>query len=222
MNWLRTILCAAIVLGPCGLAAQTARADAEGVIERAEKTAEASAERAADVDPDKAGGADPLSVDPDLAIWTLVVFVILMLVLGKFAWGPILAALEKREHGIAEHIAQAERNHEEARQLLASYEQKLAGAAQEVRDLLEEARRDAEHTKQSILAEAKGAADAERQRALRDIDTAADAAMESLARRSADLSVELAGKILQSQLSKDDHARLIQEAMSRFPASSSN
>src|SRR4029079_16051213 len=164
--------------------------------------------------------SDPLSVDPDLAIWTLIVFVVLLLVLKKFAWGPILSGLESRERGIADHISQAERNHEEAKKLLLSYEQKLAAAAAEVREMMEEARRNAEHAKQDILAEAKAGAEGERARAVRDIEAATDQAMETLANRSAELAVELAGKILQSKLTPADHARLIQEAMATSPASS--
>ena len=64
---------------------------------------------------------------------------------------------------------------------------------------------------------AKAGADAERVRALRDIESAADAAVKSLAERSTELAVELAGKIVQSKLTKDDHARLIEEAMAKFP-----
>ena len=87
---------------------------------------------------------------------------------------------------------------------------------------MEEARRDAEHTKQAILAEAKAGAEAERNRALQDIETATDQALKSLAERSAELAVELAGKILQSKLSAADHARLIQEAMAKFPQSTAS
>ncbi len=160
----------------------------------------------------------PEEFKSDLALFTFVVFLVLLAVLWKFAWGPIIQALERREEMVANHIAQAERNHEEAKRLLAQYEQKLAAAAGEVRELMEQARRDAEATKASILAEAKQAAEAERVRALRDIDSATDAAMESLAKKSADLAVELAGKIVQSQLTKDDHSRLINEAIAKFPA----
>ena len=167
---------------------------------------------------EKKGGAGPLVIDPDLAIFSFIVFIGLLIVLRKFAWGPIIKSLDAREHNIAEHIAQAQRNHEEARKVLAEYEQRLSAAAAEVRALMEEARRDAEHAKQAILAEAKAGADAERVRALRDIESAADQAMESLAKRSAELAIDLAGKILQTKLSKDDHARLIQEAMAKFPA----
>ena len=104
---------------------------------------------------------DPLAFDPDLAIWTAIVFLVLLGVLGKFAWGPIVDGLEKREQTIADNIAAAERASEEAKAMLAEYEAKLAGAADEVRAMLEEARRDAEHTKQEILAEAKSARQAE-------------------------------------------------------------
>jgi F-type H+-transporting ATPase subunit b len=220
MSLARFVFCMAIGCVLCAPAVAFAWQD--GVAERIEHAGEELA-HAAETDPSHASTAtDPLSVDPDLAIWTLIVFVVLLVVLKKFAWGPILAGLESRESGIANHIAQAERNHEEAKKLLAQYEQKLASAANDVRDLMEEARRDADHTRQSILAEAKAGAEAERDRALRDIETATDQAMESLAERSAQLAVDLAGKILQSKLSAADHTKLIQEAVAKFPASSAS
>src|SRR5690242_1631023 len=58
---------------------------------------------------------DPTEFKGDLAIWTFCVFVILLIILSKFAWGPISAGLEKREHHIAEHIAAAERSHQDAK-----------------------------------------------------------------------------------------------------------
>ncbi len=118
----------------------------------------------------------PEEIRSDLAFFTFVVFVLLLAILWKFAWGPIVAGLEKREEAIAKNIADAQRQHDEARQLLVDYERKLEGAAEQVRGILEEARRDAEHTKQSILAEAKSGAETERLRALRDIEGATDAA----------------------------------------------
>lgn len=163
------------------------------------------------------GAIDPLGFDPDLAIFSVIVFVLLLVVLKKFAWGPIIQGLERREQNIAEHIAETQRSHEAAKALLADYEKKLASAAGEVRELLEEARRDAEHAKQAILAEAKAGADVERARALHDIEEATNQALTTLAQRSAELAIELAGKVLQSKLSPADHQRLIAEAMARFP-----
>jgi F-type H+-transporting ATPase subunit b len=164
------------------------------------------------------GSPNPLGFDPDLAIFTALIFVALFLVLRKFAWKPIAHALEQREHAIESNIAKAEGAAAEARAMLADYEKKLAGASDEVRAMLEEARRDAEATKQEIVAEARVAARQEQDRALRDISTAKDQALKELAEQSTNIAVDLAGKIVRAQLSKADHAVLVQDAMNKFVA----
>lgn len=153
----------------------------------------------------------------DLALWTLVVFLVLLAVLYKFAWGPISQALDARERRIAEQIEAAQRTNEEARALLAQYQERLNQAQAEVRAILDEARRDAQHTQQEILAKARQDAEAELARARREIETATAAALEELGRASADLAVDLAGKIIRAQLNAADHARLIEEALHSFP-----
>jgi F-type H+-transporting ATPase subunit b len=162
------------------------------------------------------GSADPLSVDPDLAIWTFIVFLVLLAVLWKFAWGPISAALEKRESTVAEHLAAAQRANEEAKRMLADYEKRLAAGAGEVSAMLAEARRDADVARLQILAEGKAQADAERARALADIETATSAALKQLAERSADLAVSLAGKIVKQKLTPGEQSQLVQEAVGRL------
>ncbi len=84
--------------------------------------------------------------------------------------------------------------------------------------MLDEARHDAESTKQEIVAEAKSAAQAEHQRAMRDIRTATDAAVEELSQRSADLAVELAGKIISAKLTPEERSRLVQDSLTKFAA----
>jgi F-type H+-transporting ATPase subunit b len=160
----------------------------------------------------------PEEFKADLAIYTFIVFLLLLGILWRFAWGPIVEGLEKREHGIAEHIAAAEKANQDARNMLAEYERKLASSADEVRAIIDEARRDAEHTQQEILAKARADAQAERDRALREIETARDQALKELGERSANLAVDLAGKIVRAQLNPADHARLIDDAMNRFPS----
>jgi F-type H+-transporting ATPase subunit b len=161
---------------------------------------------------------DPLAWDTDLAFWTLIVFLVLFAVLWKFAWGPIAAALEKREHSIAENIAAAQRAQDDAKEMLAQYEKKLAGAADQVREMLDEARRDAEHTKLQIVAEAKAAAQAEHERGMRDIRTATDAAVKELSERSTDLAIALAGKVIAAKVTPEERSRLVQESLSKFVA----
>ena len=158
----------------------------------------------------------PLDFKTDLAIWTAVVFLLLMGVLWRFAWGPIVEGLEKREQGIADNIAAAQRQHDEAKNLLAEYQAKLDESQSEVKAIVEEARRDAEHTQREILAKAKADAATERDRALKEIDTATQQALQELAQRSADLAVDLAGKIVQQKLTPQDHTNLIKQAVAKF------
>ncbi len=160
----------------------------------------------------------PVELDPDLAVYTLVVFVILFVILSKFAWKPIAEALDRRERLIAEQIAAAERSQQEARRMLTEYEQKLAVAQDEVRGILDEARRDAVTTGQEIVAKAASEAEAEKNRALRDIDTAKVQAVKELSEQSARLAVMLAGKIVSSELDQNRHSQLISDALARFPA----
>ena len=118
----------------------------------------------------------------DLAIWTFVVFVVLLAVLEQVRLGADRAGARRaRARRSPSNIAAAEARQPRGQAMLAEYEQKLAGAADEVRAMLEEARRDAEHTKQEIVAEASVAAKAEHDRAMRDIETATDQALKELA-----------------------------------------
>lgn len=161
---------------------------------------------------------DPAEIRGSLALWTLVVFGLLMIVLWKFAWGPISEALDRREQGILANIAEAKRQNEAAAKLLADHEARLAGTADEVRRILDGARRDADAQKQQILAEAQAAAQAEKQRAVQEIEAAKNGALRELAEKSVDTAVGLAGKIVHRQLSADDHASLINEALEQFPS----
>jgi F0F1-type ATP synthase membrane subunit b/b' len=82
--------------------------------------------------------------------------------------------------------------------------------------MLDEARRDAEGVKQEIVAEAKSAAQAEHDRAMRDIRTATDAAVEEHSQRSADLAIQLAGKVISSKITNEERSKLVQESLSKF------
>jgi F-type H+-transporting ATPase subunit b len=181
-------------------------------------TASSSAPAQAEGLPGAEENPNPLVFKTDLAIWTFVVFLLLFFVLKKFAWGPISESLDRREHHIAENIEAAKRTHEDAKHLLAQYEKQLAGAADQVRAMLEEARHGAESTKQQIVAEAKAAAQAEHERAIHDIRTATDAAVNELSQRSADLAVDLAGKIISAKITPEERSRLLQDSLTKFAA----
>jgi F-type H+-transporting ATPase subunit b len=181
----------------------------------------AAAEHAAELEA-HGEGPNPLAVDPDLAIWTGVIFLLLFGILSVFAWPQIAAAVDERERRIADNIRAAEQKHEDAKRLLAEHEAKLAAAAGEVRALLDEARRDAEHTKSSIVADARKAAEDEKVRALRDIERAKDGAIHELAIASANVAVDLAGKVIRDKLTPEQNNQLIRDALAKFSGAPSN
>jgi F-type H+-transporting ATPase subunit b len=155
----------------------------------------------------------PAWFQTDLALWSFAVFLLLMFLLTKFAWKPIMEGLDKREQGIADTIAATKAANEEAKSMLASYERRLAEAADEVRGMLEEARRDAEATKTAIVAEARKAADDEQARAKREIGLATDDALSKIAERAGELAVDVAGKFLRQKLSADDQQQMIRDSV---------
>jgi F-type H+-transporting ATPase subunit b len=159
---------------------------------------------------------NPLEWRADTAIWTGVVFLVVFVLLYFFAWGPIAQGLEKREMGIADNIASAEKSNEEAKALLAEYQSRLDVAEEEVKAMLNKARIDAQKTGEKIVEAAQTAAEEEHQRALAEIEQATISALSELATKSADLAVDLAGKIVRSELKASDHATLVSEAVSNF------
>ncbi|HCW77579.1 MAG TPA: F0F1 ATP synthase subunit B, partial [Gemmatimonadetes bacterium] len=74
------------------------------------------------------GGGGLYDINTGLSFWTLVVFAILVLILGKYAWGPILAAVDAREKGIQTALDEAAERNQEAEKLLANYKENLADA----------------------------------------------------------------------------------------------
>jgi len=165
---------------------------------------------------EKSADPNPLSIDPDLAIWTGAVFVGLFLVLRIFAWPQITGALDERERKITANIAAAQAQNDEAKRLLAEHEAKLAATAGEIREMLEQARRDAESTRKRIEEEGQKAAKDELNRAVREIGRARDAAVQELAVASANIAVDLARGVVQSDISPDRQKQLVRDALSKL------
>ena len=163
-----------------------------------------------------AEGGVPISFQADLALWSLIVFLLFLFTLKKVAWGPMIEGLDKREAGIRSAIAQAEENQRKSQALMAEYEEKLRGAEQTVADMVAEAKRDAERTSQDIVAKAQADVEAMRNRATDDIQQAKDTA---LAEVFTSVNAQVAAateRVLGRTLSDDDQERLIQEALSEI------
>lgn len=161
------------------------------------------------------GGEGPSLFTGDLGniIWSLLTFVAVLVVLGKFAWGPILGALQKREDFIRDSLEQAKRDRQEAEARLKEYEQRLQGARKEATEIVEEGRRDAEVVKHKIEETARGEAAATLERAKREIGIATDTAVKQLYTLSATLATEVASRIIRKELDPKEHERLIAESL---------
>ncbi len=167
--------------------------------------------------------SDPLFVG-DIAdfVWTLLIFILTLLVLRKFAWRPLLDILQRRENLIRDSMETAVRNQEAAAAQLQEYERKLSQARQEASALVEEGRRDAEVVRRRVDEEARRNAEALIDRAQREIRMARDSALRDLYDQSAHLATDLAGQILQRQLSEEDQRQLIEEALRQMDGQPDN
>ena len=161
----------------------------------------------------EAAANNPFAGDFGNALWTVVVFVLVLVVLGKFAWGPILKGLQTREAFILESLEKAKKERDEADARMKLYEDKLAQARTEVTAMVEEGRRDAEVVKRKILDEARQEAEKERERTKREIQLATDTATKQLYALSARMATDLAGIIIRKELTPQDHERLIAESI---------
>jgi F-type H+-transporting ATPase subunit b len=153
------------------------------------------------------------------SIWTLLIFVFVLIILGKFAWGPILKNLQSRETFIHDALAKAKADRDAAEARLKEYEERLASARAEATAIVDEGRRDAEVVKRKIEADAKHEGDKMIERARREIHLATVGATSELYQLTAKLATDLAARVIGRELSAQDHERLIAEAIAEIPAS---
>jgi len=160
------------------------------------------------------GGQDNLFAgDLGNAIWTAVIFVVLLLVLKKFAWGPLLEGLQQREKFIRESLERAKADREAAEARLVAYTEKLREAREEASGIVDEGRRDAEVLKQKLEADAREEADRIVERARREIELAKRTAMQEIYSVAGRLATGAASKIVRRELNATDHQRLIDESI---------
>jgi F-type H+-transporting ATPase subunit b len=154
----------------------------------------------------------------DLGIWTVVVFLGLFFVLKKYAWGPMMEGLQKREERIKGALEEAKKTREETEKIRAELEKKMNEAAQTIAGMMEEARRDANQ----LLADAKAQGimeiQAERDRLRREIQTATDQALLENFQKLADLAALISVKATRKHLSAEDHRQLVNEALEQLKA----
>jgi F-type H+-transporting ATPase subunit b len=159
----------------------------------------------------------PIKFKQDLALWSAITFLIFLYLLGRFAWKPLVAALDAREGQIRGDISAAESARLKAEQMLAEHSKRMAQVQDEVREALAQARRDADSLKQEIVTQAHKEAQAARDRAVADISRARDSALKDLFDVMAGEVARATRHVLGRSVNAADQDRLIDEALAQFP-----
>ncbi|MDE2652634.1 MAG: F0F1 ATP synthase subunit B [Gemmatimonadetes bacterium] len=148
------------------------------------------------------------SVNLGVAVWTLLTFLTLLVILGKYAWGPLLGALDKREKGIQGNIDDAKRQRDEAEKLLAEYREQLADGRRQAQAMVAEGREAADALRKELEAKAREETQAMLANARREITREREAAVEAVRRESVDVALAVASRLLSERLDADRDRQL--------------
>lgn len=162
--------------------------------------------------------AGPLSVEPGLMIWTVVIFVALLVILQRTAWPAILGAVEAREKALEQQLAEAERNRAEAAQLLAEHKKLMGDAKAQAHAIVVEARQLAEKERAVAMEKTKQEQDELLHRARREIGEERDRAVADLRREAVDLSLAAAGKLIGERLGNDTDRKIVTDYLASLDA----
>lgn len=153
--------------------------------------------------------------EPGLMIWTVISFLILLLLLWKVAYRPITKALKKREDTIRDSLEKAKKTQESAETLLNDYKNQLAQAREEAHKILSEGKTLGENIKKEIIQKAHEESNQIVKRAQEEIEFQKEKALMELKEKIADLTITAASKVIQKSLDKKDHEQLLQEYISK-------
>lgn len=206
-----TFLCAFVVISGQTFAAPLVAEDGDAVAEK-EDSGESHDDHG-----EHANGP-PLGFQRDLALWSLIVFVLFVIVLKKLAWQPLIEGMDQREAGIRNAIADADANQRKSAALLSEYEGKLKDAESTVAEMVAEAKRDAERTSQDIVAKAEADVTEMRERAKSEIAQAKDTALAEVFSTVNQQVAAATERVLGRALSDEDQERLISEALNEISA----
>ena len=154
-------------------------------------------------------GGGVFSVNPGLSLWASVVFLALLLILHRFAWGPILTAIDAREQRIQGALDEAAAQRDEAARLLVEHKSQLADARRQSSEILAEGRAAAERLRKELEEKARVEAQGIIEGARREIGREKDRAIAELRKESVDLALAAAGKLINEQLDDERHRALV-------------
>ncbi|MCP3739775.1 F0F1 ATP synthase subunit B [Rossellomorea sp. BNER] len=144
-------------------------------------------------------------------LFQLAMFIVLLALLKKFAWGPLMGIMKQREEHIAGEIKAAELSRTEANQVLEEQRKLLKEARQEAQALIENSKKQGSEQREEIIATARLEAERLKESAKREIETQKDQAVAALREQVASLSVLIASKVIEKELTLEDQQKLIND-----------
>jgi F-type H+-transporting ATPase subunit b len=156
-------------------------------------------------------GGSLIDVNPGLIVWTIITFLLLLFILKKVAWKPILTALDQRENAIRESLEKAERAKQEAQKILESNQANLSKAEEEARKIIEQSRMYAEKLKDQILNESKEQSKKLIDNAVTEIERKKEAALSELKIQVADIAIKAAEKILKENIDNETNKKIVND-----------
>jgi F-type H+-transporting ATPase subunit b len=157
-----------------------------------------------------------LALSPGLFAWTLISFFILLFLLWRFAWRPIIAALDARAERIKRDLESAASSRKEAEAMFFKHKEMIDHARDEAIKIATEGRTDAERTRQDILDKAGSEAQAIIARAHREIDLAKEKAIQEIKSEIVNISTEIASRIIEKNLKAEDQKALVEQELSKL------
>jgi F-type H+-transporting ATPase subunit b len=156
-------------------------------------------------------------INPGLTLWAAITFIVLLVVLSKFAWGPIVKMLDERARTIHEAIESAKKERAEAERMLAEQKSALAQAQREAAELAKKNQQEVEALRQELTAKARKEADELVASARRQIAEEKSKAIGELRSHVADLAIEAAGRLVKASLDDKAQRALVQEYIDQLP-----
>ena len=156
------------------------------------------------------------AVDPGLMFWTVATFLALLFALSRFAWKPLLGALDARENRIRDNIQDAQRLKDESEALLEEHRAQLAQARKEAQQIIADSRDAGERVRRDIEEKARAEGQAILDRAKNEIERSKVAALESIRRESVDIALGAAAKLIGQNLDSDGDRALVQDYLTKL------
>ncbi len=150
-----------------------------------------------------------LSINPGLMIWTFIIFLLLLVILGKVAWKPLIASLKARESAIADSLSRAEQARADAERLIAENKLERAKAEEEVQKSLREGRAFAEQMRRDLVEKAKEEAGRMLVQARAEIERDTQHALRQLRTEVSDLAILATSKLLDENMNEERHRRVV-------------